>query len=239
MSAERDFRANLQAMSEEAFKATYLGIKEAGWAEMTRGQLHHWMAEVHHRGLATELEDAVGEIRLAPTRHLVMRQVELSDDEVAIPSPSTTTTSMSADEATSRAAFPQQWAALDARHTEKKDGGPAERPTSKSEDTTTTGDSSTGPDHALVVGPGQVTALPSTEASSGALNGAESGYEIVAYRRLPLAGRRDAFIAEGFLYVRNKTLKQWFEHLCLGKCCPAQRDGMAYHSTGCWLDAVR
>lgn len=82
-------------------------------------------------------------------------------------------------------------------------------------------------------------APPSTGESSGVRNGAESGYEIVAYRRLPLAGKRDAFIAEGFLYVRNSVLRKWFEHMCLGKCCPAQVDGQAHHSTGCWLDAVR
>lgn len=104
---------------------------------------------------------------------------------------------------------------------------------------TDAGEPSNEPVRAAVVGPGRVIAQPSIGVSSGAPRDVESGYEIVAYRRLPLPGKRDAFVAEGFLYVRNKTLRDWFEHLCLGKCCPAQRDGAAHHSTGCWLDAVR
>jgi hypothetical protein len=82
-------------------------------------------------------------------------------------------------------------------------------------------------------------ALRSTEESSGAPTDAGSGYEIVAYRRLPLRAKRDAFIAEGFLYVRNDVLKEWVSHFILGKCCHSQRSGFSYHSTGCWIDGNR
>jgi hypothetical protein len=56
------------------------------------------------------------------------------------------------------------------------------------------------------------------------------------YRRLPLAAKRDAFIHDGFLYVRQSTLKEWVANLTHGKCCLPQRDGMAYHATECWVE---
>jgi hypothetical protein len=197
VSEEKEFRKTLQAMSDDEFKRAYLDTKEVGWASMTRGQLHHWMAEVNVRGLGEELEDANGEIRLAPARHLVARV----DSDLAA--------------------------------SETMTGLPLRV------ESTVSGGLSVEQVRALAVEPDNRTDPPSTEENSGAPNGAESGYEIAAYRRLPLSGRRDAFVADGFLYVRESLLQRWFSRLTLGRCCPAQRERQAHHSSGCWLDAVR
>jgi hypothetical protein len=90
------------------------------------------------------------------------------------------------------------------------------------------------------VGPVNSTDQPSSETNPGAPTTAANGYDVVAYRRLPLEAKRDAFVFEGFLYVRTAVLKNWVAKLTAGKCCPPQRTGNAYHSSDCWLrDAVR
>lgn len=102
------------------------------------------------------------------------------------------------------------------------------------------GDVSAGVGPAPVAGKGSLIAPPSSGENSGAQNAAESGYGMVAYQRLPLAGKRDAFVADGFLYVRNDKLKEWLNHLRPGKCCPPSIASMGYHAKDCWIgNAVR
>lgn len=118
---------------------------------------------------------------------------------------------------------------------------PATPDTSLPEASTEPGESSNAREIARAAGLVKEDGLPSSEASSGALTGAASGFGIEAYARLPLSAKRDAFVHDGFLYVRRATFREWFDHLTAGKCCTAQRNGGSGHSVSCWiyLDGVR
>lgn len=113
--------------------------------------------------------------------------------------------------------------------------------TSLPEASTEPGESSNAREIARAAGLVKEGGLPSSEASSGAPTAAASGFGIEAYARLPLSAKRDAFVHDGFLYVRRATFREWFDHLTAGKCCTAQRNGGSGHSVSCWiyLDGVR
>lgn len=87
---------------------------------------------------------------------------------------------------------------------------------------------------AAVAEPVRTNDLPSSEESFGALTPAASGYGIAVYVRLPLSAKRDAFVADGFLYVREGVLADWVNHFKVGECCPARRNGNG-HNSDCWL----
>lgn len=93
---------------------------------------------------------------------------------------------------------------------------------------------STEMESAAAVEPINESALPSSEESFGALTPAASGFGIEEYLRLPLSAKRDAFVADGFLYVRKSVFRTWFNRLTPGKCCHARKVGQG-HNSDCWL----
>lgn len=102
------------------------------------------------------------------------------------------------------------------------------------------GETSTGKDRAPGVVVNNSIAQQSIGVNAGAPTTAESGFDVVAYRRLPLVAKRDAFIDNGFLYVRSAVLKSWLQHLTQGRCCRPQRENLGHHASDCWIrDAVR
>jgi len=121
---------------------------------------------------------------------------------------------------------------------------PSEAPTGgspRSRASTMSGDLQTGPPIVAAAEPGRVIAQPSSGASSGAATPVENGLQTEVYLRLPLNAKRDAFVHDGFLYVRRSVLQDWWSHLNSGKCCTQQRSGLSGHSSSCWIyqDAVR
>lgn len=74
----------------------------------------------------------------------------------------------------------------------------------------------------------ELIAPPSSEERTGAPTSAARQFGVEVFLRLPLPGKRDAFVQDGFLYVREPFFKK-----LQGECCePFQRD-RRYHSSDC------
>lgn len=232
MSAERDFRDTLRGMGSGSFLAAYLGTTEKEWEEMPRGFLQAWNDELVFRGLSGEALEAIGELTTPTKRwldhhyHNTMMKDPRSRQYKGLDnvSPTAETGSVSLMTVTpSPTLLSQPTVAL-----EPSTDSPLPSTTE------TSGDSFSATEVVPGVGPDNRIVPPSSEESSGAPIGAANGFEMVAYQRLPLAGKRDAFLADGFLYVRQETLVGWLRRLQAGRCCPLARKGQG-HSSDCWL----
>jgi len=253
MTNQTGFLGTLRDMSQAQFQTAYLKVTEKEWGEMSGSRLRVWQAEVERRGLGRSLEDTIGEIQLPSSRWLEQRLKQT-------PSPSTTTTSETESESPGpvnpRTGQPYtREEAREAWENAKRQLLPVARllgivkqdmtqsdfvlipgtEDSLPEASTGSGGTLTASEIVPGVGPVNETALPSSEASGGTPTTAASGYGMVAYQRLPLSAKRDAFIAEGFLYVRGEVLKGWMRHLMAGRCCPAAEMGAGHHSSDCWV----
>lgn len=233
MSAEREFRNELRVLTAQDFLDRYLSLKEVNWVEMTRGVTQAWEDELVFRGLSGKVLEATGEMVTPGKRYLTMHyhQTLQSDPRsrqykgLANVLPTAETGSVSLTTATPSLKSPSEKTAV---ASEPSMDNPLLSATIAS------GDSFSATEVVPGVGPDNRIVPPSSEESSGAPIGAANGFEMVAYQRLPLAGKRDAFLADGFLYVRQETLVGWLRRLQAGRCCPLARKGQG-HSSDCWL----
>lgn len=257
------FLSTLRVKSDEQFQTWYLKTTEKEWSEMTATHLAEVDKEVARRGLTDGLEDEIGEVMLPHVRYAKhqFQAMRPALNAIKMLGEITMETLASPEDHQDRLMLTRL--ANDPRHPLTPDqvetvmaltheqrvtyinGDPASSPVPTPEDSlpeASTG--STGTLNAQETAPGagsaNVTARPSIGASAGVPTGAESGFDVVAYRRLPLQAKRDAFIDNGFLYVRTAVLRSWMAHLTQGKCCRPQREDLGHHASDCWLrDAVR
>lgn len=228
------FPATLRDLTQEQFRKLYLQTTESEWEETSTERLAECSREVERRGLKQNLLDQIGELTLPHERWLQKKVLEATE---SIRSSSTTSTSENAADLSSeemRQEIDSAWADL------KETLRPL-KPLWDLVSQQGTSMEDVAASLAPPVADHNETAQPSSEASSGARTSADANYGIVAYQRLPLQGKRDAFApGDGFLYVRNDVLKEWVRRLTAGRCCPLQRKGVVGHSSDCWLrDAVR
>jgi hypothetical protein len=256
------FQSTHRAMSDEEFKKVYLNVSEKRWQEMPITHLIHFSQEAERRGLGQDLRETLGELTLPHERWAKQRlekarpalqslrsvgvAMGLIDSEEDVEDRKMLTRlandprfpGLTPDMVdTVMALRPDQRATFISGHRESQN---TETGQPLPEASTGSGGTLSAEEIVPGVGPDLPTAQPSSETKPGAATTAESGFDVVAYRRLPLVAKRDAFISEGFLYVRTAVLKSWVQQLTAGKCCPPQRTGNAHHSSDCWLrDAVR
>jgi hypothetical protein len=256
------FQSTHRAMSDEEFRKVYLAITEATWRTMPVQHLAFLAEEVERRGLAHNLGETLGELTL-PHERWAKQRVEsvrpalqslrsvgeamgllpnaqdqedrlyltrlANDPRFPAMSASMIDTVMSLPPE-KRAMFINGYRELQTTETDQS------LPEASTESGETSNDEVTAP---VVVLDSQI-GQPSSGTSRGAPITAESGFDVVAYRRLPLVAKRDAFIDNGFLYVRSAVLKSWIQHLTQGKCCRPQREALGHHASDCWIrDAVR
>lgn len=251
MTTETGFLGILREMTQDAFRAAYLANTEHHWRTMPMENLAAWIDEVERRGLAHSLADQIGEIALPTDRWMKQR----SSGNSEAPSSDTSTSPDTSETITlSSGQTMTREEALAAWENAKRQLAPVMRllgispkPRTQSdfvltameqslpEASTGSGETSIGEESAVAAALAKPTDQPSSEERPGVRTSAGNGYGMVAYQRLPLAGKRDAFIAEGFLYVRNDKLKEWFGHLRAGRCCPAAQEGAGHHSSDCWI----
>lgn len=226
----------MREMSQDEFTKEYLTSKESAWEAVGVTTLEGIDREVRRRGLRDHLLNQIGEVTLPHERWLNQRLREATE---SMRSRSTTSTSESENSEPSLEETKKElavawgelretlaplrplWDLVSGAGTSMEDAAAAEL--------------------ARLAADRSGTDQPSSETSSGAPISADANYGIVAYQRLPLQGKRDAFApGDGFLYVRNDVLKEWVRRLTAGRCCPLQRKGQPGHSSDCWLrDAVR
>lgn len=239
-------------LTTNQFVRRYNTVKESQWSEMGLETLERWEAEVQRRGheVKDQLLEAIGEVTLPHERHLIALLRTPTSDQ------STSETSVTLPDG-QQMTFEEAKAAWE---NAKKQLLPVMRllgiaPRVLNQDayvlipgteeslpkaSTASGETSTASGIAPDAGLPRTTDQQSFGASAGAATYAGNGYGMVAYQRLPLSGKRDAFLAEGFLYVRNDVLKAWFNHLRAGRCCQPQTEGAGYHASDCWIaNAVR
>lgn len=256
------FLGMLRDMSQAQFQTAYLQNTEHHWQTMPRENLEAWQSEAERRGLAHNLEDKIGELSLPSARWLDLRSEP--EDPTPTETPSTSTTSTSTSETTVRLASGQEMSLEEARaawENAKKNLLPVARmlglvpreriqsdyaltvamESSLPKASTGSGETSTGEERAVAVALAKPRDLPSTGTSAGVPSDAGSGFAVEAYLRLPLQGKRDAFIHDGMLYVRRSIFRGWLNRFSSGRCCKPQRNGETSHASDCWVqrDAVR
>lgn len=253
------FPGMLRQMSQEAFMKAYLANTEHHWQTMPRENLEAWQSEAERRGLGPSLEDQIGEVRLPSVRWLDLRSEPQGD-----PIPSTSSTNTTPEPTTVRLASGQEMTLEQARETwenAKRNLLPVARllglapqePTqndyaltvamenSLPEASTGSGGLSVDKGTAQAVAQLRGIGLPSAGTSAGAPSDAASGFAVEAYLRLPLPGKRDAFVHDGMLYVRRSVFRGWLDRFSVGRCCRPQKAGESSHASDCWVrrDAVR
>lgn len=256
------FQSTHRAMSNAQFQTAYLKVTEREWREMPIQHLTCLGEEVERRDLAASLCEKIGELRLPHERWARQRVEEARPALNAIKAVGRALNVVlaSPEDHEDRAVLTRL--ANDPRHPMTLDlvdfmmsltheqrvtyiNGSRESQTTETaqslpEASTASGETSNGEATALAAALAKPTDQPSTGTSLGAPTTVESGFDVVAYRRLPLVAKRDAFLDNGFLYVRTAVLNSWVRHLTQGKCCQAQRSGGPGHASDCWLrDAVR
>src|ERR1700754_1921898 len=240
--------SSFRDLTKNQFVRRYLTVKEDRWAQMGPEVLGLWEAEVQRHGPEgrKRLLEAIGELKLPHERHLQtsLRVSEETPPAVILGAGQTVTPKQAREmwEYAMRELLPvaKLLGLVPKERTQEEFVLIPGTVDSLPKASTDSGETSTA--SAIVpgaVGP-KATGQPSLGASLGAATSVANGYAMVAYQRLPLAGKRDAFIADGFLYVRNETLREWFGHLKAGRCCKPQTQGEEYHASDCWIgNAVR
>lgn len=247
-------------LTPNQFMRRYNTVKQSQWTEMGIETLQRWDDEVRRRGpeVREQLLEAIGEMHLPHELLLVakMREAQASPPHTSDPSTSETSVTLPDGQTMTLEQAREKWEHAKAQllPVMRLLGMVGKEPSTNQSDyvlipgtadslpkaSTTSGETSTASETAPDVGLPKTTGQPSSEASAGAATYVGSGYGMVAYQRLPLSGKRDAFLAEGFLYVRNDVLKAWFGHLRAGRCCQPQSEGAGYHASDCWIaNAVR
>ena len=255
------FQSTHRAMSNAEFQTAYLKTTEHQWRTMPIQHLACLAEEVERRGLAHSLGETLGELTLPHERWAKQRVDQVRPALQSLRSVGEAMGLIAPKEdQEDRLALTRL--ANDPRHQLTEDqvetvmtltheqrvmfingclaSLPTETGQSLPEASMASGETSSASENAPGVGPVNATDQPSIGASVGAPIAAESGFDVVAYRRLPLVAKRDAFLDNGFLYVRTAVLRDWVARLTQGKCCRPQRENLGHHSSDCWLrDAVR
>lgn len=239
---------------DDQFKAMYCQVTEQTWRAMSRRQLSRWNQAVVARGLGAGLCHDL-QLHTLPSFR-VEQAKELS-------AATTEAQEMSDPSAAELLVQTKREAWAEAR--EVLDSGPARSvmaslvaiekgaeslpsamgstspslpvtggsPSSKG--SMVSGGTLTGSEIVPDVGPVNATDPQSFGMNSGVPMPAASGLQTEVYLRLPLSAKRDAFVSDGFLFVRDSVLKSWMRHFTAGSCCTQQRSGLSGHSSSCWI----